>query len=116
MASPWMSVAALPSEVATDFRENGVGPNAAETAVTFRLTGTILLFGGHSTDGVAVQVITGGSLSTHTCTVWKGPNSPEAFKLLDVTVCLPELEMVKGPEYVEQSGQVTGWQLELSTP
>jgi transposase len=35
-------IAALPSEVVTDFRENGIGPNAAETALTFNLTGIIL--------------------------------------------------------------------------
>src|SRR6266404_346350 len=116
MSNPWMSVAALPSEVATDFRENGVGPNAAETAVTFSLTGTILLFGGHSTDGVAVQVITGGSLSTHTCTFWKGPISPVLFWLSNVSVCLPELDIVNGPAYVEQSGQVRRLHFGSSTP
>src|SRR5258708_30007523 len=101
-----MSVAALPSEVMTDFRENGVGPNAAETAVTFRLTGTILLFGGQSTDGVALQVITGGSLSTHTCTFWKGPISPVLFWLSNVSVGLPELDALNGPTYCANSASV----------
>src|SRR5260370_14868745 len=97
MTNPWMSVAALPSEVATDFRENGVGPNAAETAVPFRLTGTILLFGGHSTDGAALQVITGGSLSIHICSLRTASGIPWAFSLKNVTVCLPEVEIVNGP-------------------
>src|SRR5438445_13012584 len=96
-----MSVAALPSEVATDFRENGVGPNAAETAVTFSCTGTILLFGGHSTDGVALQGITGGSLSTHTCTFWKRPIHPLVFWLSNVIVCSPEVRIVNGHAYIE---------------
>src|SRR6267142_2138863 len=40
---------------------------------------------------------------------------PDAFRLPNVTVCLPGLEIVNGPAYVEHAGKVTGLQFGSST-